>query len=100
MISTGRKLQEECCEQWVSDAGKVLSNFARRFRFAYSLEHYNKFAGRKLPYLARQPNTLVACEADYTTAKEWQGRLARGSRADARATLDSILGPSYDEQLS
>ena len=37
----GRKLQEECCEQWVSDAGKVLSillgDFASLLRLSITI---------------------------------------------------------------
>jgi hypothetical protein len=37
----GRKLQEECCEQWVSDAGKVLSillgDFASLIRLSITI---------------------------------------------------------------
>ena len=49
-------------------------DFARRFRFAYSLEHYNKVAGKlSAPTKTSRGIILgfqqVTCGADYSTVK-------------------------------
>ena len=72
-------------------------DFARRFRFAYSLEHYNKLAGKRRT-LEEHLVTLALARRIIAQRKGGTGVPPVDHAPDARATLDSTVGASYDEK--